>query len=251
MSGSPSTLSPVLEQEELFCAPTYQDNCNWASNHPLAPNNQAKGYLGSAFPPYPYTMPPVPGCYPVDAFGRLLSVGPYGPYPPPPPPMHSTQPFPPAQPYPMAPAPAPYNGHSRPSWPHPPHSAYTYHSSPVSSRSTSPLSHKPSSVRSISPPPSFPLTPSQFIYELQQIRLSNRPAGPVGRFLLLGESLPVSVSQARKNGPFVIQHYLPDGRADVISIAHVFEFEQPEGMGEKGVIVWCPPPKVQYYGMNA
>ncbi|KAG9086090.1 hypothetical protein FRC06_003280 [Ceratobasidium sp. 370] len=122
---------------------------------------------------------------------------------------------------------------------------------PHSTRSTSPPA-KPSSTRSITPPtpsttpPPVLLTPAQFIYKLQQIRLENRLPGAVGRFHILGEGLPVSVSQPRQNGPFVIQHYLPDGRADVISIAHVFEFEG-EGV-ERGVIVWCPPPRVQYFG---
>ncbi|QRV83610.1 hypothetical protein RhiJN_11626 [Ceratobasidium sp. AG-Ba] len=152
-----------------------------------------------------------------------------------------------------------YNGY-RPVHDH--HNAYTYPATrsvtPSSSRSHSPTGSAPRpstpvAIRSVTPPttplPAPMLTPAQFVDQLHQIRLQNRPAGSViGRFHLVGESLPVSVSQPRKNGPFVIQHYLPDGRADVVSVAHVFEFE---GHGaERGVIVWCPPPRVQYFGMN-
>ncbi|QRV97736.1 hypothetical protein RhiJN_25755 [Ceratobasidium sp. AG-Ba] len=152
-----------------------------------------------------------------------------------------------------------YNGY-KPVYDH--QNAYTYPATrsvtPGLSRSNSPTGSAlrpstPVAIRSVTPPTTPPpapmLTPAQFVDQLQQIRLQNRPAGSViGRFHLMGESLPVSVSQTRKNGPFVIQHYLPDGRADVISVAHVFEFE---GHGaERGVIVWCPPPRAQYFGMN-
>ncbi|QRW05975.1 hypothetical protein RhiLY_04974 [Ceratobasidium sp. AG-Ba] len=153
-----------------------------------------------------------------------------------------------------------YNGY-RPVYDH--HNAYTYPATrsvtPGSSRchsstGSAPGPSTPVAIRSVTPPttplPAPMLTPAQFVDQLQQIRLQNRPAGSViGRFHLMGESLPVSVSQPRKNGPFVIQHYLPDGRADVISVAHVFEFENHRA--ERGIIVWCPPPRVQYFGMNA
>ncbi|KAG8782932.1 hypothetical protein FRC12_020306 [Ceratobasidium sp. 428] len=267
MTSSPSTLSPIFEREDMSRPQTYPTHPNCIVNPPIAPTEQNKRQTGY---PYPSCSQPVhfgPGCYPVDAFGRPLYFGPNGIYPPVPPPMLAAPPLPLAQPYPIMPAPVPpqasvpgnaYNSYIRPGLPSPPRGAYTYPSSPASSRSASPFGSepaRPSSIRSITPPstppPILPLTPSQFIHELQQIRLRGSPPGPVGRFPLLGETQPVSVSQARRNGPFLIQHYLPDGRADVISIAHVFEFECGIKGGERGVIVWCPPPKVQYYGMGA
>jgi hypothetical protein len=179
-----------------------------------------------------------------------------------------------AQPYPMmypgyGPPYYPYNSYFIPNYIQPtptaPHGAYnhpsqpTAPSSPGSVCSDSPstvifkLTRSPSttSLRSASPPASPPpvLTADQFVQELQQIRLqTHQLSGPLGRFCIQGEAHPVSVSRPRQDGPFMIQHYSRDGRADVVSIAHVFEFDG-EGSG-RGVIVWCPPPKVEYYGMG-
>ncbi|KAG8737988.1 hypothetical protein FRC10_007428 [Ceratobasidium sp. 414] len=241
MPMSPSTVSSSsCGIEDTFSASHYTSDRQPAYQHP-APGEQAKWNAAGAFYAYHYPY------YTVDTFGRPQYFSPYGPHP-----------FPASQPYPTAPNPYhAYNGYFGQGYPQPsaaaPQSAYTYPtpSSPSSTRSTSPQA-KPSSIRSITPPTSPPppalLTPAEFIHKLQEIRLENRAPGPVGRFHILGEGLPVSVSQPRQNGPFVIQHYLPDGRADVISIAHVFEFE---GAGaERGVIVWCPPPRVQYFGVN-
>ncbi|KAF8601763.1 hypothetical protein BDV93DRAFT_524521 [Ceratobasidium sp. AG-I] len=99
------------------------------------------------------------------------------------------------------------------------------------------------SIPSLTPPgtPEPALTPEQFIAELQRIRLQGLTSYlPIGRFRIQGESQPVSVSRPRADGPFVIQHYLPNGKEDAISVAHV--------LAGVGVIVWCPPPKVQFVG---
>ncbi|KAG8706390.1 hypothetical protein FRC08_001101 [Ceratobasidium sp. 394] len=259
---SPSAISsPNRGPEDMPSAGHYPGDCSAPFQYTAAPGEQAKWNTPGAF--YPYLYP----YYMMDMAGHPHYFNPYGPPVAPPTPFAgSTVPtfgqYPASQPYHPAPAPYhPYSGYSRPGYPHPPtaapQSAYTYPaplSSPTSSRSTPPPPPiNPSSTRSITPPaPSTSprpqpalLTPSEFIHQLDQIRLENRPAGPVGRFHILGEGLPVSISLSRKGGPFLIQHYLPDGRADVISVAHVFEFK---GGAERGVIVWCPPPRVQYFG---
>lgn len=103
----------------------------------------------------------------------------------------------------------------------------------------SPSSTSLSSPTSSTPSPAPDLTPEEFLQELQRLRFEGRGGQtPIARFRVQGEPMSISVSRPSQDGPFIMRHYLPDGREDAISTAHIL----PDQSG----IVWYPPPRVQF-----
>ncbi|EUC63785.1 hypothetical protein RSOL_429400 [Rhizoctonia solani AG-3 Rhs1AP] len=83
------------------------------------------------------------------------------------------------------------------------------------------------------------LTPKEFIQELQCLLTRGRGSqSPVDRFRIQGEEIPVSVWRPDQNGPFLVQHYSPNGQEDAISVAHIVN---------GGGIMWCPPPNAERF----
>ncbi|QRW24475.1 hypothetical protein RhiXN_11387 [Rhizoctonia solani] len=82
--------------------------------------------------------------------------------------------------------------------------------------------------------PEHRLTPMKFLRELQTLHIQGRSGkSSIGRFLIQGEEAPVTVWRPDWDGPFLVQHHLPNGDEDAISAAHI--------VGD--IITWCPPPK--------
>ncbi|KAG8715668.1 hypothetical protein FRC11_001615 [Ceratobasidium sp. 423] len=79
------------------------------------------------------------------------------------------------------------------------------------------------------------ITPKEFIQQLQQLLVQGKGDG---QFRIQGEEIPVSVWRSEPNGPFLVQHYLPSGQKDAISVAHIVN-----GNG----IMWCPPPNPERF----
>ncbi|KAJ1301407.1 hypothetical protein OPQ81_008668 [Rhizoctonia solani] len=87
--------------------------------------------------------------------------------------------------------------------------------------------------------PERALTPKEFIRELQHLLVQcGGDQSSASRFHILGEEIPVSVWRPDQNGPFLVQHYLPNGQEDAISVAHI---------ANGGRIMWVPPPNVERF----
>ncbi|KAL5639064.1 hypothetical protein ACGC1H_006547 [Rhizoctonia solani] len=87
--------------------------------------------------------------------------------------------------------------------------------------------------------PERALTPKEFIQGLQYLLTRGRGSQSlVDRFRIQGEEIPVSVWRPDQNGPFLVQHYSPNGQEDAISVAHIVN---------GGGIMWCPPPNAERF----